>query len=126
MARACQHNDFEIHRFGHWANGWFEIVIVRPDTPVAALAEEFENCLSEYHTIDDSEWSEAEWNAALEAWRYARESEREELLEKAGLRSRMARRRLRQRDAWPYNGRRPWRQWGERLHDLISESLEAM
>jgi len=30
--------DHEIHRFGHWANGWFEIILVRPDSACAAKA----------------------------------------------------------------------------------------
>lgn len=37
--------DMEVHRFGHWANGWFEIILVRPDSPAAKRAEYWEKKL---------------------------------------------------------------------------------
>lgn len=40
-------DNVEIHRFGHWACGWFEIIIVRPDTPQAAIAHQIESKLED-------------------------------------------------------------------------------
>lgn len=58
----------EVHRFGHWACGWFEIIIVKPDTPQFALAEEIENSLADYPILDDSDFSEREWDMVTEYW----------------------------------------------------------
>jgi hypothetical protein len=30
----------EIHRFGHWANGWFELILISPDSPDLAAWDE--------------------------------------------------------------------------------------
>jgi len=37
--------DHEIHSFGHWACGWFEIMLIRPNSAVAQSAEEIEGAL---------------------------------------------------------------------------------
>ena len=66
----------EIHRFGHWACGWFEIIIVRPDTPQAEIAENIDCALADYPVLDDSDFSEREWNAATECWQSFSLSER--------------------------------------------------
>ena len=58
----------EIHRFGHWACGWFEIMIVQPGTPAAIEAESIEDSLSNYPILDESDLGEREMNAANETW----------------------------------------------------------
>lgn len=60
--------DHEIHRFGHWACGWFEIILVRPDTAAAKDAEETEAALENYPVLNDSDFSEKEQEAADLAW----------------------------------------------------------
>lgn len=60
--------DHEIHRFGHWGPGWFEIVIVRPGSRAAGEAEDCEACLADYPVLDDKDLSEREWNEACEQW----------------------------------------------------------
>jgi len=61
-------NDHEVHRFGHWACGWFEIIIVRPETPCAADAESTEAGLADYPVCCDSHFSETEEQEALKTW----------------------------------------------------------
>ena len=69
--------EYEIHRFGHWGPGWFEIVLVHPDG--AACLESIEAGLADYPVLDDEKVSEHEHEATIEAWDgfYAREFCRE-------------------------------------------------
>jgi len=56
----------EIHRFGHWGPGWFEIAIIDPSR--AAEGEQIESALADYPVLDDSDLSEREYEAAQESW----------------------------------------------------------
>jgi hypothetical protein len=56
----------EIHRFGHWGPGWFEIAIIDPSR--AAEGEQIESALAHYPVLDDSDLSEREYDAAQESW----------------------------------------------------------
>jgi len=60
--------DHENHRFGHWACGWFEILIVRPGSKAAAEAEGIEAGLENYPVLDDEDFSEREQEAAQLTW----------------------------------------------------------
>ena len=60
--------DHEIHSFGHWACGWFEIVLIRPNSAVAQSAEEIEGALENYPVLSDDDYSEREYEAVCEAW----------------------------------------------------------
>jgi hypothetical protein len=60
--------NWEIHRFGHWANGWFEIIIVKPGTKQEKLAEDLARSLADYPVLDESHYSEIESAEALEVW----------------------------------------------------------
>jgi len=53
--------DYEEHSFNHWGCGWFEIIIVKPDTPAAKVAEEIEAALANYPVLDDEDHSRREW-----------------------------------------------------------------
>lgn len=61
-------DDWQIHRFGHWGPGWFEIILVRPDSLAAKLAAEWESSLSDYPILSEEDHSELEWEGACEAW----------------------------------------------------------
>ena len=56
----------EVHRFGHWGPGWFEIIIVHPsrESEVEAIQESLEN----YPVLDDEDFSRREWEAYAEGW----------------------------------------------------------
>lgn len=85
--------DWENHRFGHWGCGWLEILIVRPETKAAEMAEEMEAALSDYPVLDDDDYSRREWEATYEAWERSTVAERVRLLQEAGRESIFAARR---------------------------------
>ena len=58
----------EVHRFGHWGPGWFEIVLVAPDSDAATTAQELADALEDYPVVDESDYSELEWTEAYEYW----------------------------------------------------------
>ena len=53
--------DHEVHRFGHWGPGWYEIILVRPETKAHIDAWEIECSLSSYPVLSDEDYSELEW-----------------------------------------------------------------
>ena len=62
--------DWEDHRFGHWACGWLEIILVRPGSACAAVAACLETELKEgYCALDEDDWIERETTAAQDTWR---------------------------------------------------------
>lgn len=71
MLRALggESDDVEIHRFGHWACGWLEIVIVRPDSAAATEAESIECGLADYPIVCDTTHGEVESEFASNVWR---------------------------------------------------------
>ena len=71
----------EVHRFGHWGPGWFEVIIVHPDR--LAEVEEIEGVLENYPVFDDSDFSEREHEECCRVWESCyNERERAEYLRK--------------------------------------------
>ena len=60
--------NWEIHRFGHWACGWFEILIVKPEARASTVGEVMETRLEDYPVLDEDDYCEREHEAYLEAW----------------------------------------------------------
>ena len=58
----------EVHRFGHWGPGWFEIILVKPDTSAADEAVKIEARLESYPLLDEDDASAREWGAANDTW----------------------------------------------------------
>jgi hypothetical protein len=58
----------ENHRFGHWGPGWFEIIIVRPESHCAKAADDIKKRLENYPILDDEDCSDREWEGADEVW----------------------------------------------------------
>jgi hypothetical protein len=58
----------EVHRFGHWGPGWFEIILLHPSRE--RDGDEIEGALADYPVLDDSDHSEREQEAANETWRH--------------------------------------------------------
>lgn len=50
-------DNVEVHCFNHWACGWFEIIIIRPDTPEIIIAEGIESKLEDYPILDEDDLS---------------------------------------------------------------------
>lgn len=69
-------------RAGHWAVGWVEYLLVRPDAPEATLkaAGEIVCGLAEYPVLSDDDLSERECEAELEAWRNLSVRDRADLI----------------------------------------------
>jgi len=69
-------SDVEVHRFGHWANGWFEIILVRPGSAAAGAAEEIEAALADYPVLDENKFSDMCQEEANEIWKQFRLKDR--------------------------------------------------
>lgn len=68
QALGGESDDVEVHRFGHWACGWLEVIIVRPDTTASAVAARLEERLESYLVLNEDDWSSREQDAYNEAW----------------------------------------------------------
>lgn len=72
----------EVHRFGHWANGWFEIILVRPGTKAALEAEEIEAALADYPILNEERHSEMCHEEANLLWKDLSQKYRQEYYKK--------------------------------------------
>ena len=49
---------YEIHSFDHWANGWFEIILIDPnDSEAIRIATEIEESLQDYLILVEMDYS---------------------------------------------------------------------
>lgn len=74
----------EVHRFGHWGPGWFEIILAHGshEKEVNAIKAELED----YPVLDENDLSEREMEAADEAWEnYCADDIRRKLVRTFGL-----------------------------------------
>lgn len=60
--------DVEIHRFGHWACGWLEILIVNLDSDAGREAIRIEREIDDYPILSEDDFSTLEMEHANEAW----------------------------------------------------------
>ena len=58
----------EIHRFGHWACGWWEALCVAKDSEAWETAKEIHDSLSDYPVLNDEHFSEMETEEANRIW----------------------------------------------------------
>lgn len=58
----------QVHRFGHWACGWFEIIIVAPDSGASKLALDIDKALEDYPVLNEDDWSQREIEKANQIW----------------------------------------------------------
>lgn len=72
-------DNVQVHRFGHWACGWFELLMIKGNTKEFNKAEEIEGSLENYPVLNDSDCFEREWDAKTEYWQEMDLSERIEL-----------------------------------------------
>lgn len=59
---------WDICRFGHWACGWFEVILLRPGSDAIAIGTEIEEGLEDYPVLDDELLSQYETADADESW----------------------------------------------------------
>ena len=57
-----------IHRFGHWACGWWEALCVMPNTPEYAIALDIEASLADYPVLNEEDWANREDSEAQTIW----------------------------------------------------------
>lgn len=73
----------EVHRFGHWGPGWFEIILIDPsDTARVEVAESIESSLEDYPVLDEMDLSNREYAAYLNDWEHWAPSDFARLLQK--------------------------------------------
>lgn len=58
----------QVHRFGHWGPGWFEIIIVDPNSEQAQIAHDIERALEDYPVLDEEDYSQRQWDTAQAYW----------------------------------------------------------
>lgn len=61
-----QQAEYEIHRFGHWSYGWYEMILVNPIH--AELLQTIYSRLDSYPILNDEKWSEKETEHEWESW----------------------------------------------------------
>ena len=71
-------DDVEVHRFGHWGHGWYEIVLVSPER--GGDVEALYSALEDYPVLNDDLQSEIEHEAAYESFQGYGESDLVEAL----------------------------------------------
>ena len=83
ILKVAKHEDTEIHRFDHWACGWYEqLLIHKSDTEALKVAEEWCCFLSDYPVASDEHYSKLQWDEAAEYWERMDVKERLEVLER--------------------------------------------
>ena len=61
-------DNVEIHRFGHWACGWWEALCVAKDSDVWESAKEMCDSLSDYPVLNEEHFCEMEMEEANRIW----------------------------------------------------------
>lgn len=62
-------DEVEVHRFGHWGPGWYEIILVKPDAKAEKEARDIETALANYPVLDDNDYSDRLQEDANETWK---------------------------------------------------------
>ena len=57
-----------IHRFGHWACGWWKLIAVKKGTKEFKKAEQIESDLADYPVVNEEHLCELEFNEASDYW----------------------------------------------------------
>lgn len=74
LSAACPDGEgpdtYEVHRFGHWGCGWFDVAIVNPACEVAvAVAVDIAASLANYPILSEDDYGQEESADADQAWR---------------------------------------------------------
>lgn len=59
---------WEIHRFGHWGPGWFEIIVLKPGSKAADVAQETYECLQNDPVLDENDFIDKQYECFDESW----------------------------------------------------------
>jgi hypothetical protein len=82
----------QIHRFGHWACGWFESILIDPaNIEAVKQAEIMLDSLSDYPVLDDNHYYKLEYDTANEYWQSCSQSEKARLCKDYKMDGRLSR-----------------------------------
>jgi hypothetical protein len=85
-------DNVEVHRFGHWACGWFEIIIINPGHGLTLnLAKQIDQSLEDYIILNEEHYSELEYETMSNYWSDMPLSEKVELCQECEVSIFMAR-----------------------------------
>lgn len=85
ILKASQHDETEIHCFGHWACGWYEMLLIHPaDVPALRVAAAMAAALEDHPVLNEDHLSELEYEEAAEYWERCSVSDRVEILQRFG------------------------------------------
>lgn len=62
-------DNVEIHRFGHWACGWWEALAVKVGTAQHTLAQSIADKLEDYPVVNESDYGDLESEEADQIWK---------------------------------------------------------
>lgn len=62
-------DNVEIHRFGHWACGWWEALCVRKGSFQEKIAQEIADSLTDYPVLNEEHFSEMAMDEANRTWK---------------------------------------------------------
>jgi len=69
LAALGKSDTVEVHRFGHWGPGWFEIILVSPLDPLSVLtAQELSDALEDCPVVDEDHYSRIKNEQYDEDW----------------------------------------------------------
>jgi hypothetical protein len=69
ILRNCYHEESEVHRFGHWACGWYEILLIHPeDKEALKIADNWASHLADYPVACDESYSRLQLKTAADNW----------------------------------------------------------
>lgn len=78
-------DNVQVHRFGHWGPGWFEIILINPDcADIVRYAQEISDALEDYPVVDENDLSEREWEAIMQYWEHMSIREKADYCRKEG------------------------------------------
>ena len=75
----------EVHQFGHWGPGWYEIILIRQWSLASFTANEIALALEDYPVVDEQAYSDLEYEETCEYWDNMGLSERVETCQRADV-----------------------------------------
>jgi hypothetical protein len=79
-------DNVQVHRFGHWGPGWFEIILVNPADPKSLkIAEGIESKFENYPLLNEDVFSEMEFQEINDYWAGLRTADRVDYCKREGL-----------------------------------------
>jgi len=78
-------DNWQAHDFGHWACGWYRVIIVRPGTKAHKSVAEMACALESYPILDETAYCEACDRACEESWSALSVRDRYDLIKRTGF-----------------------------------------